>query len=130
MYTDPVADLLTRIRNAGIAKHRSCNAPNSRLKTEVARVLKEAGYIDDYAHAEGMGAGTLKVQLRYHEGEHVITGIQRESSPGQRRYVKSTEIPQVLNGFGVAILTTSQGVMSGKDARSRGIGGEWICSVW
>ena len=130
MVTDPIADLLARIRNGGLAKHAAISSPNSRLRTEVARVLKEEGYVDDFSVEDGLGAGTLRVRLRYHDGDHVITGMRRESKPGQRRYVKQTEIPQVMNGLGVAILTTSQGVMTGKEAKSRGIGGEVMCTIW
>lgn len=130
MVTDPIADLLTRIRNGGRAGHRSVVAPNSKLKTEVVRVLQEAGYVTGFSHEDGLGAGFLRIALKYHGGSHVITGIKRESKPGQRRYMKSGDIPEVLNGYGIAIVTTSQGVMTGKEAKRRGIGGEYICSVW
>lgn len=130
MYTDPIADMLTRIRNAGSAEHAGCAMPNSKLKSELARVMKEQGYIDDYQVTDGVGAGTLEVTLRYHRGSHVVTGIRRESKPGQRKYVKSDSIPVILNGFGIAILSTSKGVMTGKDAANAGVGGEVICSIW
>jgi small subunit ribosomal protein S8 len=130
MYTDPIADMLTRIRNAGRAGHATVSMPNSRMKVDIARVLQAEGYILDFGVEEGLGAGTLKVKLKYHGGKHVMTGIKRESRPGQRRYVKATDIPSVLNGFGIAVLTTSHGVMTGKQAASEGVGGEVICSVW
>ena len=130
MVTDPIADLLTRIRNAGTAKHARVASPNSKLKTEVARVLKEEGYVEDYTHTDGVGAGFLHIKLKYHDGAHVITGIQRESKPGQRVYLRSDDIPDVLSGYGIAILTTSSGVITGKDAAERGVGGEYLCSVW
>jgi len=130
MYTDPIADMLTRVRNAGKAGHAAVLMPNSKLKTEVARVLKEQGYVSEFRHHEGVGAGILELQLKYHKKRHVITGIVRESTPGQRRYVKSADLPDVLNGFGISVVTTSQGEMTGNEARKRGLGGEVICSVW
>lgn len=128
--TDPIADFLTRIRNAGMARHPAVRMPNSRMKTELARVLKEAGYIEDFSHEEGVGAGFLRVVLRYHNGRHVITAIRRESRPGQRRYVGSDAIPKVMNGYGIAILTTSRGVMTGQEAGQAGVGGEYLASVY
>lgn len=130
MVTDPIADLLTRIRNAGAAAHTSVSMPSSKKKLEIVRVLQEQGYINDYKVTEGGVQPTLTVALKFHRDKHVITGLRRESKPGQRRYVNSSELPEVLNGLGVAIVTTSQGVMSGKEAASRGIGGEYLCSVW
>lgn len=130
MVTDPIADLLTRIRNAGLAQHPTVAIPTSKQKVEIVRVLKEEGYIDDYATVEGDVRDQLVVTLRYHRGDHVITGLKRVSKPGQRRYVGHADLPQVLNGLGVAIVTTSQGVMTGKAASAAGVGGEHICSVW
>ena len=130
MVTDPIADLLTRIRNGGRAKHPSVLMPNSKLKQQILRVLNEEGYVGTFEHVDGVGNGSLRVGLRFYDGAPVITGIQRESKPGQRRYVKAEAIPEVMNGYGVAILTTSQGVMTGKAATALGIGGEYICSVW
>ena len=128
--TDPIADLLTRIRNAGMARHAVLRLPSSRLKTEIARVLKEEGYIDDYGHEDGVGPGILRIVLRYHNGQHVITRIKRESRPGQRRYVAADSIPKVMNGFGIAVLTTSRGVMTGHQAAEQGVGGELLASVY
>ncbi len=130
MTTDPIADLLTRIRNAGMAEHATAKCPNSKTKTEICRVLKDEGYIEDYSHEDGLGAGTLQVRLKYHRGDHVITGLKRESKPGRRCYVSVSSVPEVLNGLGVAILTTSKGVMTGRDAAAQGVGGEYLCSVW
>lgn len=130
MYTDPIADMLTRIRNAGASRHTSVELPSSRVKAELARVLVEAGYIEDFAVTPGLGAGTLTIRLRYRNGKHVITGIRRESTPGQRRYVGASDIPKVMNGFGAAVLTTSQGIMTGAQARRLGVGGELLCTVW
>lgn len=130
MVTDPIADLLTRIRNAGTAQHSNVSLPSSKTKLEIVRVLKEQGYIEEFAVTEGGVQPTLTVTLKYHRGAHVITGLKRESKPGQRRYCGAGELPTVLNGLGVAVITTSQGVMSGKEAASRGIGGEYLCSVW
>ncbi len=104
--------------------------PSSTKKLEIVRVLKEQGYVEDFGVVEGGVQPTLTVKLKFNRESHVITGLRRESKPGQRRYVGSDELPTVLNGLGVAIITTSQGVMSGKEAASRGIGGEYLCSVW
>lgn len=133
MYTDPIADMLTRIRNAGRVGHVAVLMPNSKLKVQIARVLKEQGYLDSYEVLPGVGAGTLRVQLRYTAGKnkkHVITGIKRESRPGQRVYVGSQELPVVLNGFGIAVISTSKGVMTSGEAKSAGVGGEVLCTVW
>ncbi len=130
MVTDPIADLLTRIRNAGMVQHPSITLSASKQKLEIVRVLKEEGYIDDFSTAEGEVNEQLTVTLRYNRGEHVITGIKRQSKPGQRRYCRSADLPTVLNGLGVAIVTTSKGVMTGKSAADLGVGGEYICSVW
>lgn len=130
MYSDPISDMLTRVRNAGAARHASVSMPASKMKVEIARVLKEAGYISDFQLAEGQGYGTLTVALKYHKGKHVVTGIQRMSRPGQRRYVGAAEIPSILNGYGTTVITTSQGLMTGKQARELGLGGELVCSVW
>lgn len=130
MYTDPIADMLTRIRNAGRAGHPRVSMPASRLKEQIARVLKEEGYIRAFHREDGLGYGTLHVDLKYNDRKFVITGLRRESTPGQRKYVKAAEIPKVLNGFGVAVVSTSAGVLSGAAARAAGVGGELICTVW
>lgn len=130
MNTDPIADLLTRIRNAGTAQHSRANVPNSRVKREILRVLEEEGYISGFEQVDGVGPGGIRIRLKFHDGKHVITGLRRESKPGQRRYVSAADIPEVLNGLGVAIMTTSKGVMTGKQAKEQGVGGEVLCTVW
>ncbi len=131
MMTDPIADMLTRIRNANTALHDAVEMPGSTLKAEVARVLKDQGYITDYELREA-GVGTeLVVKLKYsRDRRRVISGLKRVSKPGRRVYADRTEIPRVLGGMGVAVLSTSQGVITGHEARRRGIGGEVICTVW
>jgi small subunit ribosomal protein S8 len=130
MNTDPIADMLTRIRNAGRAGHPRVSMPASGVKLEIARVLQEEGYLRGFRREEGLGYGTLYIDLKYTDREFAITGLKRESTPGQRRYVKAAEIPKVLNGFGVAVVSTSKGVLSGQAARAAGVGGELICTVW
>ncbi len=128
--TDPIADMLTRIRNGIHARHPRVEMPASKLKTEVARILKEEGYISNYKVAEEGKKKVLKVFLRYEtEGANVISLIERVSRPGRRVYVACDEIPKVLGGLGINILTTPRGVMTGKDARKAGIGGEVLCNV-
>jgi small subunit ribosomal protein S8 len=129
--TDPIADMLTRIRNAVQGKHQKVDMPASRLKVEIARILKEEGYIAHYKTADESGKQSLTVFLKYGpKGEKVISNIQRVSRPGCRVYVSKTEIPKVLGGLGINILTTSHGVMTGKQARRNGFGGELLCSVY
>jgi|ERR1041384_831570 len=127
--TDPISDMLTRIRNAHRALHPSTNIPHSRLKENLAGILKAEGYIADYS-VEGDRPKLLKLKLKYVGKRGVIEGLRRVSSPGLRRYVGSTEIPRVRGGMGVAILSTSQGVMSGNQAKKNNIGGELLCYVW
>ena len=132
--TDPIADLLTRMRNAANAQHHDVTLPASKLKAEVARVLKEQGYIEDYeVHAapEGRPGMELTVTLKYTaERKPVITGMQRASRPGQRTYVDHAHIPRIQGGMGTAIISTSQGLMTGHDARAAGVGGEVVARVW
>ena len=131
MLTDPIADMLTRIRNANTALHDAVEMPGSTLKAAVANVLKEQGYITDFELKEGRVGTDLVVKLKYsRDRRRVISGIQRISKPGRRVYVDRTTIPRVLGGMGIAVLSTSQGVITGHEARRRGIGGEVICSVW
>jgi small subunit ribosomal protein S8 len=127
--TDPISDMLTRIRNAHRALLPTTDIPHSKLKESIASVLKSEGYITDYA-VEGKTAKTLKVKLKYVGRRSVIEGIRRVSSPGLRRYVGATEIPRVRGGLGVAIVSTSQGLMTGTNARKNNLGGELICYVW
>jgi small subunit ribosomal protein S8 len=129
--TDPIADMLTRIRNGLQARHKKVDIPVSKLKIEVARILKDEGYIINYTQSDNDGKPTLTVILKYGpDGEEVVTSIQRVSRPGYRVYVGSREVPKVLGGLGVNILSTSGGVMSGQDARKKGFGGEIICDVY
>ena len=129
--TDPIADMLTRIRNACGSKHRRVDMPASRVKTEIARILKENNYIQDFRHVENeQGHTLLRVILRYAGGQPVIRELQRVSSPGLRKYVAVGEIPRVRNGLGMAILSTSRGVMSDADARKAHTGGELLALVW
>lgn len=128
---DPLADMLTRIRNASKARFQSVEMPLSALKADVARVLKEEGYIEDYQVAKEGPQGTLKIQLKYGpHNEQVITGIRRVSKPGRRQYTGSTKIPTVMSGLGIAVLTTSRGVMTDRVARREKVGGELLCEVW
>jgi small subunit ribosomal protein S8 len=129
--TDPIADMLTRIRNAVQAKHQKVDMPASRLKVEIARILKEEGYISHYKASEEGGKSSLTVFLKYGpKGEHVISNIERISRPGCRVYVSKSDIRKVLGGLGISILTTSHGVMTGKQARKQGFGGELLCNVY
>ena len=128
--TDSIADMLTRIRNGLHARHQRVDMPSSKLKVEVARILKEEGYIANFKLAEEGKKKILKVFLRYDaDGESVISNIDRVSKPGRRVYVGTTEIPKVLGGLGINILTTPRGVMTGKSARKTGVGGELLCTV-
>ncbi|MBI4746076.1 MAG: 30S ribosomal protein S8 [Deltaproteobacteria bacterium] len=129
--TDPVADMLTRIRNASKAKHEKVDIPSSTLKAEVARILKEEGYIKNVKMVADAKQGIIRVFLKYSPAsEGVITGIERVSTPGRRMYAGTEEIPKVLNGFGIAIVSTSKGLMTDKAAREANVGGELLCKVW
>ncbi|MEA2479624.1 MAG: small subunit ribosomal protein [Thermoleophilaceae bacterium] len=128
---DPVADFLTRIRNALQAQHDSVAIPASKLKVELARVLREQGYIEGYATEPARIGETLRVELKYTEQRApVISGLQRVSTPGRRTYAHSREIPKILGGMGTTIMSTSRGVMTGHEARNRGVGGEVVAYVW
>jgi small subunit ribosomal protein S8 len=128
--SDPIADMLTRIRNAHMAGMEVVEMPHSRLKGEITRVLKKEGFITDYV-VEGGGKRLLRIYLKYdREQEPAIRGVRRESRPGLRRYANAAEIPKVLGGMGTAVLSTSAGVLTDKEARARNIGGEVLCSVW
>lgn len=128
--TDPVADMLARIRNGLTARHSRVEMPASKLKVEIARILKEEGYISNYKVSEEGKKKTLRVVLRYGaDGESVISSLERVSKPGRRVYASTSHIPRVLGGMGVSILTTPRGVMTGKNARKTGVGGEVLCSV-
>jgi small subunit ribosomal protein S8 len=129
--SDPVADMLTRIRNAGKAKFNSVDIPGSKLKTELAKVLKDEGYIRNYKFIKDNKQGILRLYLKYSEkGSHNILKLMRISKPSRRVYVKSKDIEPVYNGMGVAILSTSKGIITDKRARKENIGGEILCNVW
>jgi small subunit ribosomal protein S8 len=131
MLTDPVADMLTRLRNANQALHDTVVMPGSKLKIEIAKLLESEGYIIGWSE-EGTGKEhTLTVKLKYDKSRRqVISGLKRISKPGRRVYVDSTSIPKVLGGMGVAVISTSHGLLSGQEARKRGVGGEVLCEVW
>ena len=129
--SDPIADMLTRVRNALSARHAKVDVPASRLKTELARILKDEGYIANYKLTEDGSQKSIRIYLKYTTGNvPVISRIERVSRPGCRVYVGSKEVPRVLGGLGVNILTTPRGVMTGKTARKEGVGGEVLCHVW
>lgn len=130
MMTDPIADMLTRIRNAGSAGHRWADMPVSKAKVEVAKILKESSFVFDYKVLDDGKHGVLRVYLKYHEGRPVIRHLERVSRPGRRHYVGVKEIPRVRNGLGMAILSTSHGVLSDRTARAEGVGGELLALVW
>ena len=127
--TDPVADMLTRIRNAQLAKKNSVAMPSSKLKVAIAAVLKDEGYIDDFAVRDAEGKSQLDIALKYYAGRPVIERIERISRPGLRVYKGSGDLPRVMNGLGIAIVSTSKGLMTDRKARANGIGGEVLCVV-
>lgn len=131
MMTDPIADMLTRIRNGNSAKHKSVDVPASKIKKDIAEILLNEGFIKGYDIEEDEKQGTLKIDLKYGENEErIISGIKRISKPGLRVYVKANELPRVLGGLGIAIISTSKGVLTDKEARNQEVGGEVICYVW
>jgi small subunit ribosomal protein S8 len=135
-FNDPIADMLTRIRNAVMAGHAQVAMPNSKLKLEIAKILKEEGFLENYEVADGEREGqkVLRLKIKYvgerRQRRAVLSGLERVSKPGRRIYTKKTDIPWVLSGIGVAILSTPKGVMTGARARQLGVGGEIICKVW
>ena len=129
--TDPIADMLTRIRNASAARHKELSLPSSRVKREIARILAEEGFIEAFQTEAEVPQERLVLRLKYVEGRTpVVTGLKRISKPGLRVYARKTEIPRVLGGLGMAILSTSHGIMTGNDARKQNLGGEVLCYVW
>jgi small subunit ribosomal protein S8 len=130
MMTDPIADMLTRIRNASNAKHKRVDMPVSRLKTEIARILKDNHFIHDYKILDDGRHGVLRLYLKYYEERPVIRSLRRVSKPGRRIYRGASEMPRVRNGLGLAIVSTSKGVMSDRQARSAKVGGEVMALVW
>jgi small subunit ribosomal protein S8 len=134
MTSDPIADMLTRIRNALMARKQTVDVPSSRIKVEIARILKEEGFIEGYEVVEGTPFANIIITLKYHgarrERQPVITNITRVSKPGRRVYRKRTDMPRVMSGIGIAIVTTPKGVMTAQQARREQVGGEVLCYVW
>ena len=129
--TDPIADMLTRIRNANVVKHETVDVPASNMKKELSRILLEEGFIRGYDVIEDGKQGIIRIQLKYGQaGERVISGLKRISKPGMRVYAANQEIPKVLNGLGISIISTSKGILTDKQARKENVGGEVICYVW
>ena len=130
MVTDPIADMLTRIRNANQMRYKEVEVPASKMKNEIARILKAEGFIVDYKVKKNNIQDILVLSLKYVDKERVITGLKRISKPGLRVYAKATEVPRVLNGLGIAIISTSKGVMTDKNARTENLGGEVLAYIW
>ena len=130
VVTDTIADMLTRIRNANQMRYEEVTVPASNIKKEIARILKEEGFIKDYKIVSDDAQGTIVLTLKYNKKDRVITGLKRISKPGLRVYAKNDEIPKVLNGLGIAIITTSKGIMTDKEARKENIGGEVLAYIW
>ena len=131
VVTDPIADMLTRIRNANAMKYKQVSMPTSKVKSEIARILKDEGFIEDYKLETNNKEKTLVLTLKYtNKKERVITGLKRISKPGLRVYTKSDDVPKVLNGFGIAIISTSKGIMTDKEARKESLGGEVLAYIW
>ncbi len=129
--TDPIADMLTRIRNANMVRHANVEVPASNMKKTIAQILSDEGFIKGFEVIEDDKQGTIKITMKYDENkDRVITGLKRISKPGLRVYAKRNEVPRVLGGLGIAIISTSHGIMSDKQARKEGLGGEVICYVW
>ncbi len=130
MTTDPIADMLTRIRNANQMRYKEVEVPASKIKLEIARILKETGFISDYKVSKDEKQAMINLSLKYHNKERVITGLKRISKPGLRVYANAKEMPRVLNGLGIAIVSTSKGIMTDKDARTANLGGEVLAYIW
>ena len=130
LVTDPIADMITRIRNANRAKKEKLEIPFSKIKLEIARILKEEGYILDYYYKEDSKQGAIIIILKYSGKQRIITNLKRISKPGLRVYVNKSDIPEVLGGLGISILSTSNGIMTGKEAKKRHFGGEVLCYIW
>ncbi len=130
VVTDTIADMLTRIRNANQMRYEEVSVPASTIKKEIAKILKEEGFIIDYKIVKDDAQGTIVLTLKYNKKERVITGLKRISKPGLRVYVKNDEVPKVLNGLGIAIISTSKGIMTDKQARKENIGGEVLAYIW
>jgi len=131
MNTDPISDFLTRLRNAQKAKKKSVDIPASKMKIKIAEIMKNQGFISDFSVIETENKqGSINIKLKYSNSEGVILGLERMSKPGIRKYVSNNKLPKVLNGLGVAIVSTSKGLLTDKEARKLGVGGEVICNIW
>jgi small subunit ribosomal protein S8 len=129
--TDPISDLLTRIRNAYMAKHRKLEVPASKMKLAIVKILKEEGYVDGFDTIDEQPQGRIQIQLKYRpDGSRAITGLERVSKPGRRIYRGKSEIPSVLGGLGITILSTPKGVITGNECKKLGVGGEVLCNIW
>ena len=129
--TDPIADLLTRVRNAHLAKHAKVEIPASKLKLEIVKIMKDEGYISDFEQVEDPPQGRIRIELKYlQDGQPAIRGIERVSRPGRRIYRGKNEIPKVLNGLGVVIVSTPAGILTGSGCSRQGVGGELLCNIW
>ena len=126
MLTDPIADMLTRIRNAHLALHKEVSVPSSKMKESIAAILKQEGYVDDVT----VDDKAITIALKYHKGRPAISGLKRVSKPGRRVYVGSSQIPRVQNGLGICILSTSSGLLDGQSAHEKKVGGELLCEIW
>ncbi|MEW5783716.1 MAG: 30S ribosomal protein S8 [Bacillota bacterium] len=131
MMTDPIADMLTRIRNANMVRHSTVEIPASNLKRSIAEIMKQEGFIKDYDYIQDQKQGIIRIQLKYgKDSQRIISGLKRISKPGLRVYANKDELPKVLGGLGIAVISTSQGVMSDREARKTGCGGEVVCYIW
>ena len=131
MMTDPIADMLTRIRNANMAQLEKVDVPASKLKIELTKILKDKGFIKSFKVLRDRKQGVIRISMKYLEGyENVITNLKRISTPGRRMYVDKTEVPQVMGGYGIAILSTSKGILTDEACRREGVGGEVLCNIW
>ncbi len=130
MVTDPIADMLTRIRNANAMRYKEVEIPSSKVKLEITKILKNEGFINDYKIKKNNVQDVIVLNLKYNNKERVITGLKRISKPGLRVYAKANEIPRVLNGLGIAVISTSQGIMTGKAAKAANLGGEVLAYIW
>jgi len=129
--TDPISDLLTRIRNARLARHKTVDVPASRMKVAIVKILRDEGYIEGYKFSQEGPQGSIRIQLKYGpQGDSVITGLERVSRPGRRVYCGKGDIPKVLGGLGITILSTSKGIMTGTACHAEGVGGEILCNIW
>lgn len=128
--TDPIADFLTRVRNASSAKKHSVDIPSSKMKESLAEILKKQNFIDDYSVVEDNKQNVLRIKLKYTKGTAAISGLKRISTPGLRVYKPSDELPRVLNGLGVAVISTNKGLMTDKEAKKESVGGEVVCYIW